>query len=168
MTKLILIIFLTIISFGKDCSVESMQSLLQIEIRDFESLIMDDKTLEDIKSSQGSEGKFYYERNTNNLKYIKLIIYGEMGKKIVYFYFDKHKNILVKSILENYNHHIYDHKSDLKVLSKITKLFPICHDATSETLFYGVENHEYKNILKLVIKLKKSYKNLLLKINSHP
>lgn len=158
MKKLILIIFLTIMSFGKDCSVESMQSLLELDIKDFKSLMMDDKILEGIKSSQGSEGKFYYEKDTKDLKYIKLIIYGEMGRTIVHFYFDKGEDILVESILENYNHHIYDQKSDLKVLSKITKLFPICSSTTSETLFYGVANDEYKNMLNLVNILKKSYK----------
>ena len=163
MKKLILTLFLPLIVFSQECTIESLHYLVNRKISTLKVLTLENNQLKMIKSSQGVEGKFYYEQKNKQLQYIELSIYGEMGKTIVKFYFDGTHNVLTQMVREYYNHHIYDNTSDIKVLSRKIDEFPLCLPYTKEnkTLFLGISEKEYNDMIELVQKLNKVFRTYI-------
>ena len=106
MIKFILVLALTFVSLANTCNLESMHMLTKINTKNLKTIVLENEKLIPVKSSQGAEGKFYYTKN-NELKYIELNIFSEMGKQIIRIYFKNPENILVQKTNEYYNHTIY-------------------------------------------------------------
>ena len=159
MPKIVLVLALFIsVAVTKIANIDDIKSKFQKIHTKEKSYSKKEKEIDDI-STEGAQATYFYDKN--NLKLIKVDIYGEMGKEEQDYYFDNGKVFFIYTKEISYNAPMYVKAFSKKLSKTKTKRLHFINGHLAKLLVNGKEiaknsasfRYEEKKSLHLVKKL---------------